>query len=316
MGLQGGLEPVDGLGAAGSVIACDESGFTGTNLLHASSPVLVHASVDLRVDEAAELMTTLRSGFRLTPDELKSGRFLRGSRSTDLREWLLLAVAGRAHVHLIDKKLFLVERVLDLFLSERRAPAVLLRDQDLELDARELSRAGEEVGGAWEEFLAAALDVLRTKRARRDPRDRVARLLQARDGLTAHGVEDDARSLLDRLTRTEVSRRLADLAQEDLAFPPPLEPMLPALAATVLFWSERHRSVLVVHDEQSALTARRLRWLRQALAEETGAEVSPLAGLVTVDSRDDPRVQVADLLAGVARRAHERGDEDDLLPAP
>jgi hypothetical protein len=32
------------------------------------------------------------------------------------------------------------------------------------------------------------------------------------------------------------------------------------------------------------------------------AGVSPLAGLVMVDSRDDPRVQVADLLAGVARR--------------
>ena len=306
--------PEERLGAAVVQIACDESGFTGTNLLHPSSPVLAHASVDLRMDEAAKLMTTLRAGFRLTPDELKSGQFLRGSRSTELREWLLVAVAGRAHVHLIDKKLFLVERVLDLFLSERPAPAGLLRNEGLELAARALSRAGEEAGGPWEEFLAAALDVLRTKRVRRAPRERVARFLQARDGLTAHGIGDEGMSILDRLSRTEVSRRLADLAQDDLAVPPPLEPMLPALVATVLFWSKGHRPVLVVHDEQSALTARRLRWLQQALADERDADISPLAGLLTVDSRGDPRVQVADLLAGMARRAHERGDRDDTLP--
>ena len=54
-----------------------------------------------------------------------------------------------------------------------------------------------------------------------------------------------------------------------------------------------------MHDEQSALTAGRLTRLREALV---GDGVSPLAGLVTVDSRDDPRVQVADLLAGMARR--------------
>jgi hypothetical protein len=42
--------------------------------------------------------------------------------------------------------------------------------------------------------------------------------------------------------------------------------------------------------------------------------VSPLAGLVTVDSRDDPRVQVADLLAGIARRSPDIGDDDLLQP--
>ena len=39
-------------GVGGDVveIACDESGFSGTNLLDAATPVLTHASVDLRVD--------------------------------------------------------------------------------------------------------------------------------------------------------------------------------------------------------------------------------------------------------------------------
>jgi hypothetical protein len=117
------------------------------------------------------------------------------------------------------------------------------------------------------------------------------------------------------------------LAHDDRSIPPPLEPMLPALAETVLFWSGGQRQVMVIHDEQSALTASRLRRLQQVLADGAdlpaanardarapSAQVSPLAGLVTVDSRDDPRVQVADLLAGVARRSPDIGDDDLLQP--
>jgi hypothetical protein len=95
--------------------------------------------------------------------------------------------------------------------------------------------------------------------------------------------------------------------------------MLPALAETVLFWSGGQRQVLVIHDEQSALTADRLSRLQQVLADGAGsslAGVSPLAGLVMVDSRDDPRVQVADLLAGVARRLPGIVDDGPLQPFP
>ncbi len=72
------------------------------------------------------------------------------------------------------------------------------------------------------------------------------------------------------------------------------------------------------------LTAGRLSRLQQVLAgsspagaDEAGASparVSPLAGLVMVDSRDDPRVQVADLLAGVARRLLGTVDDGPLQP--
>ena len=130
---------------------------------------------------------------------------------------------------------------------------------------------------------------------------------------SAHRPKD----VLDGLSRTRVWAVLTRLAHGDRSIPPPLEPMLPALAETVLFWSGGgKRQVLVTHDEQSALTAGRLSRLQQVLAVGVGASppddadqtgssaagISPLAGLVMVDSRDDPRVQVADLLAGVPRR--------------
>jgi hypothetical protein len=94
-----------------------------------------------------------------------------------------------------------------------------------------------------------------------------------------------------------------------------------------LFWSgDDRRQVLVTHDEQSALTAGGLRRPQQVLADSAGsspppgagetgsasAGISPLAGLLMVDSRDDPQVQAADLLARMARRLPEVVDDGPL----
>jgi hypothetical protein len=140
----------------------------------------------------------------------------------------------------------------------------------------------------------------------------VETFFRARDALARNGLGDAADDVLASLSRPRVQAVLDRLTRDDRSIPPPLEPLLPALAETVLFWSGGERQVLVTHDEQSALTPGRLRRLQQALAD--GSRASPFAGLVTVDSRDDPRVQVADLLAGVARRSAESGYDDLLAP--
>jgi hypothetical protein len=88
----------------------------------------------------------------------------------------------------------------------------------------------------------------------------------------------------------------------DPSFPPPLERLVPALAETLLFWSAGLRSVAVVHDEQSALTRGRVARLGSFLAEAVSPAPPPLRSFRQVDSREDPRIQVADLLAGIARR--------------
>ncbi|RSM70824.1 hypothetical protein DMB66_07625 [Actinoplanes sp. ATCC 53533] len=315
--LQGGLPPVGAVTGAVVEIACDESGFSGTNLLHSSAPVITHASVDLSADEAVGLITALRSGFRFSPHELKSsvfsravagrsdgkaGQFLRGPGAGDALQWFLAALAGRAHVHLVDKEFFLVTRVVDLLLTEPSYAAGTRLTQDHRPAARELYRAGRSAGSDWGVFLAAFVELVRIKR-RRPGRRGVEQFFQARDALVRHGLGAPAEAVLNGLGPAPVRAVLSRLDNDDRSIPPPLEPMLPALAETVLFWSGGRRQVLVTHDEQSALTADRLTRLRQVLAPDSGA--SPLAGLVMVDSRDDPRVQVADLLAGVARRLPE-----------
>ncbi|AGZ41325.1 hypothetical protein [Actinoplanes friuliensis] len=292
--LQGGLPPVGAVTGPVVEIACDESGFSGTNLLDPVTPVITHASVDLGVGEAVALIDELRSRFGYSPDELKSGRFLRGPYAGEALDRFVAALDGRAHVHLVDKEFFLVTRLVDLFLAEPSYGAGTSLTGDQRAAAHTLHRAGRAAGPAWDAFLVAFVEMVRTKHRRRPDRRSFELFFQARDALaeTAPAWEDE----LDRAHVWHVLNRLYD----DPSVPPPLEPLLPALAETVLFWSAGQRRVLVFHDEQSALTAGRLRRLQQALADDTG--VSPLAGLVSVDSRDDPRVQVADLLAGVARR--------------
>jgi hypothetical protein len=325
--LQGGLSPADGLTGAVIEIACDESGFSGSNLLDEATPVFAHASVDLGVGEAAELIAALRSDVWGPLTELKSAQFLRGRHGGKSLEWFLEALIGRAHVHLVDKEYFLVTRIVDLFLVEPSYAAGTRLSQPDRSAVLTLYRARRSAGGAWSAFLESFVDLVRTKGHRRLDHGIVETFFRARDSLASHRLGAPADRVLDGLSPTRVRAVLQRLIQDDRSIPPPLEPLLPALAETVLFWSGGQCQVLVIHDEQSALTADRLRRLQKVLADRAGlavtavgeageapGPVSPLAGLVTVDSRDDPRVQVADLLAGVARRVPDAGLDELIGP--
>ena len=324
--LQGGLPPVGAVAGAVVEIACDESGFSGTNLLDAATPVITHASVDLSIGEAVRLMTDLRAGFRFSPYEFKSGQFLRGSGADDALAWFLAALNGRAHVQLIDKEFFLVTRIVDFLLAEPSYAAGTRLSQDHRPAALALYRARRPAANNWGAFLAAFVGLVRIKRQRRESRP-VERFFHARDALVREGVGAEAEAVLNQLKPTHVQAVMTRLMNDDRSIPPPLEPMLPALAETVLSWSGGHRRVLVIHDEQSALTADRLTRLQQVLANDGGtspasadgtgpslAGASRLAGPVMADSRDDPRVQIADLLAGIARRLADKGNDSALGP--
>jgi len=263
-------------------IACDESGFSGTNLLDPTSPVLTHASVDLTRREAGELVAVL--GSRLGGwAEHRSGRLLRPEHDA-LLAWFLDALTGRAEVVVVDKRGFVAARVLELFTEEPSYAA----GTRLGSDHDEAVRAVR----ARTAFLAAFVALVRTTRRRPVDQGAIGRFLAT--------LPADEPVLRD-VTRARVETVVARLVDGDPAYPPPLEPLVPALAETVLRWSAATRTVAVVHDEQSALTPGRVTRLGAFLADAVAPAPPPLGSFVQVDSRVDPRVQVADLLAGVAR---------------
>ncbi|MFF0264686.1 hypothetical protein [Kribbella sp. NPDC004536] len=269
-------------------IACDESGFSGSNLLDPASPVITHASVDLDVPAAADLIGVLQNSRR---SEYKSNRLLRPEQRPAL-EWLLGELRGHAHVHAIDKTAYVAARVLELFTEE---PSYGW-GTSLGADHSETAELLRHRTG----FLAAFVDLTRTKRVRLMDHAAVDRFFAT--------MPADVPALR-AVTRARVEEVMQRLIDEDPDIPPPLEPLVPALAATVLHWCAGGRTVAVVHDEQSALTPGRVARVGAFLAARV--DPPPLRSFVQVDSRDDPRVQVADFLAGIARR--RKPDLDELL---
>jgi len=285
-------------------VACDESGFVGGSLF-GGTRVFAHASVHLDPDLAAELAGEVRARTGAGADELKASRLNRPW-GRPVAHWLCGPdgpLLGRAVVHLTDTRLFGLARLAQVLLGDPIPEGWWGADEDhstwrqaLRLDAVVSGLPGEQE----RRILDGARDLLWLTRSRR------ARI-------TAESWAAVISEVVDTLDNAEDGLFLAGWASPAalrrsrayVAAPPtsPLtEPLLPALRWAVCHWSA-HGDVSVVHDEQSVLTPGRV----SAIAEEL--EVSHpgrrLAGFVRVDSRHDPRVQIADLVAGVVRRSVE-----------
>lgn len=299
-------------------IACDESGWEGSNLAAANSDVIAYASVRLDAEAAAECIQALRGRSGRNRHEYKASHLIRGGDGSELAGFLGPGgpVYGRARVHLTHKSCFIIGRVLDIFIGDFADTSSLgLRpDQRLASRAAELCLCGPDVFGRqpWQDFLAATNAVLR---AHRHPQVHapVDAFFDQVDTLRALGGGGRAREILDELRdgrQGAYSARTRLLDNHVLH--PVLEPLIPALARTALHWCGGTRPIAIVHDEQSALTERRIRRLEELLAAPPLELIrlpakGPFLRLRQVDSRTEPRVQVADVLAGVARKVATDG---------
>ncbi|WP_189979719.1 hypothetical protein [Streptomyces capoamus] len=270
-------------------MACDESGSDGENLAGGNTEVFAHASVALPVDVAAECVGEIRRRIRSPAEEYKAGHLLRGKHRAVLL-WLLGEdgpIHGRAHVDLTEKDYLLVDRLVGLLSPD---PA----------DAVALYRQGPEVfdAGDWREFLVAANGLLRVRPGGAgEPAGEAFfaaadALVRAAPGSAAAGI---LRGLAARRSRAEAYRERMRAVP---ALFPVLNPLFPAIRRTAAHWSAAGRPVVLVHDQQNTLTPGRIARIVQSARRDGVA----LGGLRLVDSRDDARVQIADFLAGVARR--------------
>jgi hypothetical protein len=304
--------------ARGTVdVACDESGFVGGSLF-GGTRVFAHASVHLERDAAADLVDEVRRRTGAGTSELKASRLNRPW-AQPVAAWLCGAdgpLAGRAVVHLTDTRLFGLARLAQVVMAESSPEGWWSAREETESWDRAL-RLHTLLGALPEtrerELLVAARDLLWIRRRRRL-------------GATIESWSDAVHAVADRVPDAGGRQFLAEWAAPDavrrardyVETPPasPLsEPLLPALRWTVHHWSA-WGDVNVVHDEQSVLTPTRV----AAIADELAASCPGrrVAGFSRVDSRDDPRVQVADLVAGVVRRTIEdqlsEGRSDPAVP--
>jgi hypothetical protein len=271
-------------------IACDESGYEGERLIHTTSDTFAHASVHLDVDTAAACVLELRARIRSPAVEYKAGHLLREKHRATL--WWFLGpdgpLPGHASVYLIDKPYFVVDRLVTRLLAADPAP---------------FYRAGRAWpdAAAWDSFLVAANNLQRTRADAPEPAFFAALSpLAEAPGPLGSTARDLAGS------RPAVAEMRGRITEEPL---PPMDTLAPAVVAAVDRWSVGGVPVAIVHDRQTTLPLDRIARLR----ELTGGR---LADLRLIDSAIDPRIQIADFLAGIATRhlaagpGHPRRDPD------
>lgn len=295
-------------------VACDESGSEGEKLVGGTTDVFAHASVCVDGEVAADCILELRSRTRSPAEEYKASVVLR-ERNRLALEWLLGPAGpfyGKAHVHLTEKAFFVVGGIVDFLLGEFGVGGVAGRQgpRATALTAHLYRHGPEDFGPVrWASLLAAFNDLVRFT-SRSAVTASAESFFALTDGLRPAGTGGLSREVTGLLRQAEgdLDARVEQLL-ESLRVTPRMDPLFPALVHAVEYWAGRGRPVSIVHDEQQALTAERIGHLEATLGPPRparGAAASSrsglLAGIRLVDSRSDPRVQVADLLAGAARR--------------
>ena len=302
-------------------VACDESGFSGGNLVGTGhSPVFAHASTCLRADDATELLRQVRRAIGAKGGEYKSAELMRPRHRAVLLS--LLGPESRlpdaSHVHLIDTRFFVLARIIDVLLGPVgvAGPNNPGTDPELRAMALTLYRSGELACGSerWREFLTRAANIVRTNN-RWLPKNPIELFYATLEEMAQHSTEGDVPAIVARLQDSRPvaeTTRAAHLADRTLS--PLMEPLIPAVLRAVEFWGTKAASIALVHDEQSALTPARIAEIAAAFAAHHPGR--RLTGVRRVDSRNDPRIQIADFLAGIARRLaydHLRGQPDTKL---
>lgn len=272
-------------------IACDESGSEGEKLVGGNTEVFAHASVAIDLDAARACVAELRRRIRSPAVEYKANHLLREKNRVAL-VWILGPsgpIHRQAHVYLVGKAYFLVRALFDHMALANSTETSSKLAHGLCQDAPGL------VGRAdWRAFLEWSNQLLWARNGDL-PRPTTAEYYELIDRMRVSTAGHPAAEAVEVVWS---SRALITAAGKDRTpRTSTLDPLLPALARAIQVWAQGGRTVAIVHDEHSVIT--------DSLIIELKKEWPTLAGVRLVDSMDDPRVQVADFLAGVARRIAE-----------
>lgn len=299
------------------VVACDESGNDGENLMAGSSSFFVHASLTVSAVRAAAIMAEVRIRTRSESAELKSKTLLQ-PKNEETARWLLEqpALEDSVSLHFTDKRYFLVTKLFDTTIEE------LAYEDGYNMYADGSALCGANVlfftapvlyGERWEALLVTFQEFLRARSVAEAQSSLATLDARVTDALSMEGAASD---IFLGLIHSGI-HHLRDLSQLQLGQGidyrlRTLDPLIPAVGAAVTYWAEQSgRPVQLLHDAAKELGPERIAAMRKLLREpevvaphRTGRGVD-LAGVTLVDSKLEARIQLADLLAGLGRSVIE-----------
>jgi hypothetical protein len=291
------------------IVAFDESGNSGENLLDCQQPVYVLAGVCLEEQVASDFVTELLRDRQAT--ELKFASLRKGSSGQRvvlkaLRSEFL--VPANRWVTVSEKGWFLAGKVIDLLIE----PVTLSSAAFYESGMHQLSadwlflQASEEVGlERWQGFLEAFVTAARSQGE--DERVAVAELaerlheIQGFEGTTTARILRPVPASVDYL-----SEHLSGSGAKDQ-----LEPAVTSLVGQLEAWSKRlDEPFRVVHDDSKVIedwVGELLRWSDpriEPVSIESDVATFRLPLLATniefATSETTPAIQLSDLIAGAA----------------
>lgn len=294
------------------VIACDESGSEGEAVFDSRHPVFCHGSTDLDMDAAGALIAELRHQTRSKAEEVKSEQLLKPNAAHVLSRLFGEEgpLRGHAVMYLVDKQYFVIAKVIDLLIEElaHAGRIDLYGSGQARTMAHTLYREGSRAfpTAEWENLLRQFNSLMRA-RQRKGTKATVDEFFETIERLRLRSRRRKVGDIMNVLSKT---RPFADEFQARLGAPEvvrTMDPLLAALPETIRIWHARERRpISILHDQQAALdrvtVEQTVHFLREPLPEFRRFHgPAAIDGVMQVDSKTDPRVQVADLVAGIGR---------------
>jgi hypothetical protein len=306
-------------------IAGDESGSDGENLITPTHQFFTYGTVDLSKEEASSTIENLRRAIGSTKAEADSAGELKSSGLVKKHRRVLAeflspegALGKHASVYVADKSYFLTCKLISLFVEEQayfrgvNLGPIVERELANELHDEVRLRVDPT---AWSTLLDSFNRLVRYYKVPAGKAATSYEFMKAlncvRRSLSGEPAADSLRMLWD--ARGQANEYGNGTTAPEVRY---LEPMVPVLLAATSSWTARHpgEKLELVADEHSALTVDALDLVRRA-APVFG---SALHRIRTVDSKSDPRIQLADVVAGAGRHVAEvlqSGTTDELTTA-
>lgn len=306
-----------------TLISFDESGFTGPNMLGDDQPVFAYAAVELSAEEAAELIAEIRDGRKpvIQAAELKASSLKRRGDWPQIADLVLKRMEGRYSFLVANKRLALAGKAFEYLMEP------VLEDNNgifyaaglHRLVAGAVYRSFETVGGPAEDIARQFERFMRTF----DPGDAPAVFDAAGE------VPADARVLRELLRFARGYAETIKARNQHLRDDAETSKWVLDLTSTSLMsllingFGPKHRQLEVLCDESKPL---------QGIAPEFDAFIDndadfPLHGgnrmvlgrlnlsgpIRFGQSHDNPTLQIADLIAGLAAQLYGRNPPEDLI---